>query len=545
MDYNAAFLVVDDMKGMRNIVATFLKKIGIKNITTANNGAEAWRLLQSQPFDVVISDWNMPVMSGLELLRKIRTTTSLANLPVLIMASDAERYQVQIAIKAGASEYMVKPFNVGILKTKLKKITTQPHHTALPHTTEHRIPAVTPPKDPHETAHDPNTNPAKNTDTTTTSKPIILVVDDIPDNLDILVDLLSDNYLVKAASSGERALKILNSKKIPDLILLDIMMPDMSGFEVCRQLKANPKTADVPVIFLSTTTESIDITKGFEIGAVDFITKPADPPILRARIATHLKLRNSFDEIKRSRLALIEQNAVLEDNLRLREEVERISQHDLKSPIAGIISFASILRDDEKLAQDHKDLIGYIEQSAYRALNMVNLSLDLYKMEQGIYEFHPNSVDLELLLQRIIKEKTSELNSREISINFIDDATKTLVCGDELLCYSMFSNLLKNAMEAAGADTVIQIALRPEPQANRLWIEISNDGVVPLEIRERFFEKLVTSGKQNGTGLGAFSAKLIAQTQKGEITMKTSDETRITTISVALPARPNPVKGTD
>lgn len=535
MNYNAAFLVVDDMEGMRSIVTSILRQIGIKNITTAANGADAWRMLQTQTVDVVISDWNMPVMSGLDLLRKIRTTPRLANLPMLMMTSEAERFQVQIAIEAGVSEYMIKPFNVSALETKLKKVFDQSQSSTQSHHLERPVPAVIPSRVPRKITPEPNSNAAA-------SKANILVVDDIPDNLDILVELLSDDYQVKAANSGERALKILNAGKIPDLILLDIMMPDMNGFEVCRRIKADPKTAEVPIIFLSTTAESIDITKGLEIGAVDFITKPADPPILRARIATHLKLRRSFDEIKQSRLALIEQNAVLEENLRLREEVERISQHDLKNPVAGIISFASILRDDRRLAQDHKDIIGYIEQSAYSVLNMVNLSLDLYKMEQGSYEFQANEVDLVALLQRIVNEKTSELASREININFIHDAA-TPVSGDELLCYSMFGNLLKNAMEAASANTVIQITLHPEPQAKRLCIEISNNGVVPLEIRAHFFEKFATAGKPNGTGLGAFSARLIAQTQGGDIHMQTSDETNTTTISVRLPAHENPARG--
>ena len=135
------------------------------------------------------------------------------------------------------------------------------------------------------------------------------------------------------------------------------------GFEVCRRIKANPKTADIPVIFLSAMSESVDVAKGFEAGAVDFITKPADPPILKARIATHLKLRSSIAELHQSRLTLIEQNKMLEVNLKLREEVERISQHDLKNPIAGIISFAAILQEDLQLAADQKEIIGYIEQS--------------------------------------------------------------------------------------------------------------------------------------------------------------------------------------
>jgi CheY-like chemotaxis protein len=365
------------------------------------------------------------------------------------------------------------------------------------------------------------------------------VVDDVADNLEVMVELMSSDYQVKVASSGERALKILGQGKIPDLILLDVMMPEMDGFEVCRQIKANPVSADVPVIFLTAMSEATDVTRGFAVGAVDFVTKPADPPILKARIDTHLKLRRSFAELKRNRIALIEKNAVLEDNLRLREEVDRIAQHDLKNPVAGIISFSANLLDDPLLADAHKEVIRYIEQSAYSVLNMVHLSLDLYKMEQGTYEYNPNPVDLVPLLQRIIKEMASELFYREINAVLsiqgepVEASGALRVLGDELLCYSMFGNLVRNAMEAGRAQTTVQIDLALVE--DRVTIAITNDGVVPADIRSTFFDKFTTSGKPGGTGLGTFSAQLIARTQQGGIEMATSDVQGTTTVTVTMP----------
>lgn len=312
----------------------------------------------------------------------------------------------------------------------------------------------------------------------------------------------------------------------------------MDGFEVCRRIKADPTTADIPVIFLTAMSDTTDVTKGFELGAVDFVTKPADPPILKARIRTHLKLKRSLEEVKRNHAALVEQHAVLADNLRLRDEVERISQHDMKNPLGGIISFASLLREEESLSADHREIIKDIEQSAYSVLNMVNLSLDLYKMEQGRYEFNPNSVDLGALLNRIIKEKNSELSTRKVGVEYqvgdaaVDALPSLTIQGDELLCYSMFGNLFKNAMEASGANTVVGIALLPG--ADETIVRISNDGAVPKEIRDSFFDKFSTSGKQGGTGLGTFSARLIARTQRGDIAMEASDKDNTTTISVTL-----------
>ncbi|KOO16204.1 chemotaxis protein CheY [Vibrio xuii] len=121
-------------------------------------------------------------------------------------------------------------------------------------------------------------------------KPVVLVVDDIPDNIHTLSGVLSDDYRIKAATNGAKAIQIANSKPQPHLILLDIMMPEMDGYEVCSQLKSNPMTADIPIIFVTAKAEVVDEQKGFEMGAVDYITKPISPPIVQARVKTHIAL---------------------------------------------------------------------------------------------------------------------------------------------------------------------------------------------------------------------------------------------------------------
>ncbi len=128
-----------------------------------------------------------------------------------------------------------------------------------------------------------------------TGKATILVVDDTPDNLTLMNNLLKDDYHVKIASSGEKALKIAASDSPPDLILLDIMMPGMDGFEVCRRLKHDPNSINIPVIFLTAKAEEEDETKGLELGAVDYITKPISPPIVMARVKNHLALKAMAD----------------------------------------------------------------------------------------------------------------------------------------------------------------------------------------------------------------------------------------------------------
>ncbi|CAK7043478.1 MAG: putative cyclic di-GMP phosphodiesterase [Desulfovibrio sp.] len=169
-----------------------------------------------------------------------------------------------------------------------------------------------------------------------TGKPTILVVDDTPDNITLLCGLLGDQYKNKVATNGNKALQIAFAEPHPDLILLDIMMPEMDGYEVCRRLKENPATESIPVIFLTAKSQDEDETKGFELGAVDYITKPITPAILMARVQTHLAL-------KQARNSLEEQNDILEDQVKERtKQLEGLQD-------ALIISMASLAetRDNE------------------------------------------------------------------------------------------------------------------------------------------------------------------------------------------------------
>ncbi len=136
----------------------------------------------------------------------------------------------------------------------------------------------------------------------------ILVVDDTPDNITLLRDILNERYKVKAATTGEKALKIAFSENPPDLILLDIMMPVMDGYEVCRRLKAHETTSEIPVIFTTAKAEVEDEIRGFGIGCVDYVTKPISPPILQERVKTHLALKTARDLLHR-------QNEILEEKI--------------------------------------------------------------------------------------------------------------------------------------------------------------------------------------------------------------------------------------
>jgi serine phosphatase RsbU (regulator of sigma subunit) len=135
-------------------------------------------------------------------------------------------------------------------------------------------------------------------------KKLVLVVDDNPSHIHVVHSILKDDYKIRIATNGARALDLAKAKPLPDLILLDVMMPDMDGYEVCGQLKANPETRDIPVIFLTLKMEVADETRGFEVGAVDYIHKPFSPPIVKARVKTQVSLREAHETLARQLIAI-------------------------------------------------------------------------------------------------------------------------------------------------------------------------------------------------------------------------------------------------
>jgi sigma-B regulation protein RsbU (phosphoserine phosphatase) len=152
-------------------------------------------------------------------------------------------------------------------------------------------------------------------------KHTVLAVDDTPENLDVVKGILTPEYIVKAAVNGKMALKIAQAKP-PDLILLDIMMPEMDGYEVCTALKANPDTRDIPVIFLTAMDQTQDETRGFELGAADYIMKPVSPPVLEARVKTHLALKQNMDELQKAYGVIKGQKDRMQEELNVGRDIQ-------------------------------------------------------------------------------------------------------------------------------------------------------------------------------------------------------------------------------
>ncbi len=362
------------------------------------------------------------------------------------------------------------------------------------------------------------------------NKPCILVVDDVPENIDVLAGTLSSDYNVKVALNGKDALDIAFTYPHPDIILLDIMMPGMDGYEVCRRLKEKKETRDVPVVFVTAMDEMEDETRGFDLGGADYITKPIRIPIVQSRVRAHL-------ELKMAREGLKEQNRILKENLRLRDDVDSIIQHDMKTPINVILWGPDLLESEGNLTIGQMDTLKIMKQASFSMLKIMNSSINLIKMERGEYQIQPEAVDLLKSLSQIKNEMKGLMRTKHLNLDILvnnripEPLDVFIVEGEEILFYTMLTNVIKNAVEASPDHETVYVSLQDN---DKFSINIHNKGMVPEQIRDRFFDKYVTASKRAGTGLGTYSARMIAETMNGSICMESSKK-KGTVIEIIFP----------
>jgi CheY-like chemotaxis protein len=524
LDKRLFFLVVDDFEAMRRVTANQLRQLGAEKIVTARDGKEALRFLHSQPIDFVLSDWNMPVMSGLELLRVMRADPKLYTIPFIMITAEAERPRIEEAIASGVTSMILKPYSPAQLMTRVEKgLTWKPRALVTVDTaTAANTTAVTRPKS-SAVAVEVSKAP---------QRPTILIVDDTPDNLMLLSSLLKEEYRVRLAQNGAKALEICTSDDPPDLVLLDIMMPDMDGFEVAKRMREHPNSESTPVIFVTAMTSADARLKGLDLGAVDFITKPVDPESLKYRVRNFMRYVQMRKNLQADYDGMVE-------TAQLKEDVAHITRHDMKGPLAGVLGLLQNLIEDDSVGRKQMEQIKLVEETALQVLNMINLSAELFKIETGRFELKALPVKVGDILRRIAEINRTTYSGKDLTISVDTDVPvgeeMPQSLGDAMLCYSLFQNLLKNACEAAPDATKVSIKLYDQ---SPLRIVISNKGAVPVDMRDRFFDKYATSGKQGGTGLGTYSAKLLTEAQHGSIELAVSDDDNSTAITVVLPRAP-------
>ena len=370
--------------------------------------------------------------------------------------------------------------------------------------------------------------------------PSILMVDDIPANLQMLSEMLKGRgYKVRAAVSGKLALQAASNEP-PDLILLDINMPEMNGYEVCEKLKADEKLKDIPVIFLSALTETIDKVKAFGTGGVDYITKPFQFEEVEARVETHLELR-------RQKLRLQEAYDKLRELEKLRDSFVQMVIHDLRSPLTGTFAYLKLLRDntDNTLSAAHSS---YVAEAMKAVMQMIGMTCDILetsRMEEGQMKLKAAECDLGRILEDGISGVKPLSGGREIRLT--PPVSPVTVLADREIILRVLQNLLSNALKFTRDGDLILLGI--EPAGGRVRVSVKDNGLgIAPEYKEMIFDKsaqgeLRAGHQRYSTGLGLTFCKLAVEAHGGRIGVD-SEEGKGSCFWFELPVKsPGPLGG--
>jgi signal transduction histidine kinase len=359
---------------------------------------------------------------------------------------------------------------------------------------------------------------------TSSSPRTILVVDDVPANLGVLTaHLEAHGYYALVAQGGQECIERARFV-LPDLILLDVMMPGMDGFETCRQLKADARTRDIPIIFMTALTDSVFKVAGFEAGAVDYVTKPLDGPEVLARIEVRLTVNRLQRELQAQNERLqreVEareaiQQALQRSNSEL-EQLAYVASHDMQEPLRMIASYLQLLskRYQGRLDAEADEFIGYAVDGAKRMQALINDLLAYSRLNTKAKPFEPTD------LGRVAATALAQLRlAIEESDAMVDVAELPAVQGDALQLTQLLQNLVGNAIKFRG-EHAPKVSIEARRQGDDWEICVSDNGIgIAPEYFDRIFvlfQRLHGRAKYPGTGIGLAICKKIVERHGGRI----------------------------
>ncbi|MGQ8338493.1 response regulator [Sunxiuqinia sp. A32] len=346
----------------------------------------------------------------------------------------------------------------------------------------------------------------------------ILIVDDMPVNLELMKSILSrEDYLIVTSKTGNSAMAKANAN-VFDLILLDIVLPDIDGFEICRQIKAGSKNKETPIIFLTAQREKESIVKGFKLGAVDYILKPFSDEELLARVKLHLSLKKTQQEL------LLARNEA-EGLAKAKSMFLANMSHEIRTPLNGIVGMVDILKQTA-LDEQQTEFVEIVDISSENLLMIINDILDYSKIEAGQIAFEKIKFNLKQEVEEVKKllyYKSSQKNL-EFSIVYDDDLPDMLI-GDPLRLKQILINLSNNAIKFT-REGFVRVFVKLDKkygQKYRLLFEVEDSGIgISPENQSKLFRSFSqadssTTRKYGGTGLGLAISKKLSNLMSGEI----------------------------
>ncbi len=344
----------------------------------------------------------------------------------------------------------------------------------------------------------------------------ILIVDDNPKNIQVVGNLLSrEGYPTAFALGGEQALDMAKNDRF-DLILLDVMMPETDGFEVCERLKNEESTKAIPVIFLTAKTDADSIAKGFESGAYDYVAKPFISRELLARVRTQLHLKSASDELNHR----YEKIKRLED---ARETLTSMIVHDLRNPLTAVMSGAELLGISGAVSDDSSasETLRLISNASRTMLDMTTALLDVARFEAGEMVLKMETTILSDVVEKVLETLRFSLDEKKLSLRVDLAENIPPLHADREVLRRIIVNIMGNAIRFAPWESAITLSAALEEACVRLTVSDEGPGI-PAEYHDKIFDKfsqveMHKSRKKYSTGLGLTFCKMAVEAHGGEI----------------------------
>jgi signal transduction histidine kinase len=345
---------------------------------------------------------------------------------------------------------------------------------------------------------------------------VVLAVDDTPGNLRVLVDSLGGaGHEVLVATDGTSAIETALYAK-PDLILLDVMMPDIDGYETCQRLKSDEATAKIPIIFMTALSETAEKVKAFELGAVDYITKPFEHAELLARVSTHLT-------INRLRTDLENRNVELEELNKLKNEFMGMAAHDVRNPLASVVACADLVDAmiDTASTEKIRSFVHQISEAAKRINAIITNLLDVNTIDSGERKLNISPRELNGIVERVVLQNSHKAREKNIELMSIMANERLLASVDEDATEQVLDNIISNAVKYSPPGNKVYIRLDSDKLHVRVEVKDEGPGI-PLEDQAQMYGKFCrltpkpTAGEPS-TGLGLWIVKELTEAMSGTI----------------------------